>query len=106
MGYYQNTLGVTATGPLPPIIFNAPICAQLAIQVSASNAQVNLEFSLDGVNFVSSSYLMWHTPTHSSGQILGYPFQSFLPIAAMRANVMGVGGSADITIVAAPLNSE
>lgn len=102
MGYAQTTTGVTATGPLTPLIFTAPICAQYAVQVGGSGSgSATLYVSLDGVNFITSGLAA------GAGQIAGGPSpQNLKPIAAIQANVTSVTGSIDVTITAAPLNSE
>lgn len=102
MGYSQTTTGVTTSGPLSALTFTTPICAQYAIQVGGSGGgSVDLEISLDGVNFISSGL------TATGGQLVGGPSpQNLKPLGAIRAHVTSVGGSIDVTITAAPLNSE
>ena len=102
MGYMQTNSGVTTTGPLPSLSFTTPICAQYSIQIGGSGSgAATLEMSADGVNFISTGLSI------SSGSLAGGPSpQNFKPLAAIRANVNSVTGSIDVTVVAAPLNSE
>ena len=102
MGYSQTNVGVLVSGPLPALVFNTPICAQYGMQVSGSGtANVMLELSMDGINFVGTGF------SASVGNLIGGPSpQNLKPIAAIRANVTSLSGSIDVTIVAAPLNSE
>lgn len=98
MGYIQASTGIVQAGPGVPVMFTQPICAQLAIQVSTDTGggSVNLETSLDGINFIPAL-------TCSAGQMNGSQRQNFGPIAAMRYNVLAVSGTLSITIAAAPL---
>ena len=99
MGYLQTTTGVTTTGPGATLSFTTPICAQVSLQVSSTYPppSVNLEWSLDGINFEQVSL--------SGGSILSNN-QSFKPVAAIRYNVASISHAADIAIAAAPWGSE
>ena len=102
MGYSQTTTGVTATGPLAPLIFTTPICPQYSVQIGGSGSgSALIEISLDGVNFVSSGI-----GGSTGGAIQAPSPQNMKPLGAIRANVASVTGSIDVTIVAAPVNSE
>jgi len=101
MGYVQTTTGVTSTGPLPALAFTTPICPQYGLQLgNTGNGNVNLEISMDGVNFIASGLFL------SSAGITSPSPQSIKPLSAIRANVTSITGTIDITVIAAPLNSE
>jgi hypothetical protein len=101
MGQVQTTGGVTTVGPGATLVLTTPICAQLSISASGASAiNVNLEGSLDGVNFFSLVNV--NTP----GTIRNTTTQSFMPLVSIRYNVQSITGTASISIAAASSGSQ
>lgn len=101
MGYSQVTPGVTGIGPGTTLMFDKPICPQLAIQVSyTNNVTVVLEGTIDGTNFFPVG-ITWTNSSAKSGEVRGTSTRQWLPLAGIRYNVSTIGGSADIAIAAA-----